>query len=312
MLTASSLLLVLGLTIVAGGAATAWLWLVQRPRTDRTEGLKLLSAMRWREFSRLVADGLRELGFEPETGADAGLDPDSVLRLGREGRGWLLLCKQGNHRIAPSVVGDMADAMRFHGAQGGVIATLGTIASQARRQGNGRIEFLDGAALWPLVRPRLGASVRDALAAASRRAALRQSVIAWAGSLALGLLVAIAIPRAGGDDNSPAEPAFAGRPAPVPSEAGPAVMPVLAPAPMSEEEQRNEVIRMVSELPGVERVLWTTRSTLLVQLLDENADPVGGICAILEKYDTLRTSRLHLQPPAGAARPARFRQCRTF
>lgn len=312
MLTASSLLFALGLTILAGGAATAWLWLVQRPRAERAEGVTLLSAMRWREFSRLVVDGLRDRGFEPEEAAQ--FDPD-VLRLKRDGRGWLLVCKQGNNqRIASTVVGDMADAMRFHGAQGGVIATLGTIAPEARELARGRIELIDGAALWRLVRPQLGTSVQEALAAASRQATRRRSIIAWAGSLALGLLAATMMPPAGGNiGSSEVSPAAADRTGPTPTTtAVAAAMPALAPPPMSEEEQRTEVVRLVSMLPGIERAMWSTRSTLLVTLIDESADPVNGICAVVEKYDALRTSRLHLQPPAGARRPARFRQCRTF
>lgn len=310
--TASLLLFALGLTILAGGAATAWLWLVQRPRAERTEGLTLLSAMRWREFSRLVVDGLRDRGFEPEAAEEAAkFDPD-VLRLKRDGRGWLLVCKQGNNqRIASTVVGDMADAMRFHGAQGGVIATLGTIDPEARELARGRIELIDGAALWPLVRPQLGTSVQEALTAASRQATHRRSIIAWAGSLALGLLAATMMARTGGNiGSSEISPAAADRTGPTTAVA--AAMPVLAPAPMSEEEQRTEVVRLVSMLPGIERAMWSTRSTLLVTLTDESADPVNGICAVVEKYDALRTSRLHLQPPAGARRPARFRQCKTF
>lgn len=312
--TASLLLLALALTVIAGSAVTAWLWLVQRPRAERTEGLKLLSAMRWREFSRLVVDGLRDRGFEPEAAEEAAkLDPD-VLRLKRDGHGWLLVCKQGNNqRIASTVVGDMADAMRFHGAQGGVIATLGTIDPQARDLARGRIELIDGAALWPLVRPQLGTSVQEALAAASCQATRRQSIIAWAGPLALGLLAATMMPRMGGNvGSSEASPAVADRTGPTTAAAAAAAMPGLAPPPMSEEEQRTEVVRLVSMLPGIERAMWSTRSTLLVTLIDESADPVNGICAVVEKYDALRTSRLHLQPPAGARRPARFRQCKTF
>ena len=82
---------------------TAWLWLVQRQRAERDAGIKLLSAMRWREFSRLVVDGLRSRGFEPETAEDAAeRGQDSVLHLKRDGHEWLLACKQGtNYRITP-------------------------------------------------------------------------------------------------------------------------------------------------------------------------------------------------------------------
>ena len=88
-------------------------------------------------------------------------------------------------------------------------------------------------------------------------------------------------------------------------------MPIAA-APVSDHEQRDEVIRMVSTLPGVERAMWSTRSTLLVYLADETADPVRSVCDVVKNFDALRTSRLHLQPPTGSTRPARFLQCATY
>ncbi|HEV8695272.1 MAG TPA: restriction endonuclease [Lysobacter sp.] len=311
MLTASSLLLALGLTAAVGGAATAWLWLVQRPRAERDEGLKLLSAMRWRELSKLVVDGLRARGFEPEAAEHtAERGQDSVLHLKREGREWLLACKQGhNYRITPPVVADMTDAVRFHGASGGVVATPGTVDHQARKLANSKMELIDGEGLWPLVRSQLAPGVREELFAKSRQAALRQSTIAWAGALTLGLLVAVLMPK--GDDTSTPTPTATTAGSAKPS-AATATAPTLAPPPVSEDEQRDEVIRMVSTLPGVERAMWSTRSTLMIYLADENANPVSSVCDIVEKYEALRTSRLHLQPPAGATRPARFLQCATF
>lgn len=313
MLTASSLLPALGAAVLVGGSATAWLWVIRRPQAERQEGLKLLSAMRWREFSRMVVDGLRSRGFEPEAAEDAAeRGQDSVLHLRRDGREWLLACKQGvAYKITPTVVSDMADAIRFHGASGGVVAALGTADSEARKAANGQIELLEGDTLWPLVRAQLAPSVLDELWTKSRQDAMRQSAIAWSGAIVLGLAVALLVP--GGGDAEPATTATTPivTTAPKPARVQPTT-PALAPPPASEEEQRNEVIRMVSTLPGIERAMWTTRSTLMIYLVDENADPVSGICEVVERYEALRTSRLHLQPPKGATRPARFLQCRTF
>jgi restriction system protein len=312
MLTASSILLALGVTAAVGGIATAWLWLVQRPRAEREEGLQLLSAMRWRELSKLVVDGLRARGFEPETAEDAAeRGQDSVLHLKRDSREWLLACKQGhNYRITPTVVADMTDAVRFHGANGGVIATPGIIDPQARKLSSSKIELIDGEELWPLVRSQLAPGVREELLTKSRQVAIRQSSVALAAALTLGLVVAVLMPKH--DDGVASVPSAA----PVATHSKPVAIannvPTLAPAPVSEDEQRDDVIRMVSTLPGVERAMWSTRSTLMIYLADETSDPVSGICDIVEKYDSLRTSRLHLQPPAGATRPARFLQCTTF
>lgn len=308
---AASLLLAFAVTVVIGGGAAAWLWLVQRPRAERSEGLKLLAAMRWREFSRLVVDGLHALGFTPETVEDAAeRGQDSVIHLQRDGQEWLLACKQGlNHRITPITVGDMTDAVRFHGAAGGVVATPGTLDPAARRLAAGRVELFDGEALWPLVQSQLAPSVREELADKSRQAAMRQIAIACAGALVLGLATAVVMPK--GEPPDSASPTTAVSPRPSKPAVGMPHPPVAA-APVSENEQRDEVIRLVSTLPGVERSMWSTRSTLLVYLVEEHADPVEGICDVLRKYDSLRSSRLHLQPPTGSTRPARFLQCATF
>jgi hypothetical protein len=312
-MTASSLLPALALTVAIGGAATTWLWFVQRPRLEREEGLKLLAAMRWREFSRLVVDGLRYRGFEPESIEDAvERGQDSVIHLKRDGKEWLLACKQGlNYRITTTVVGDMTDAVRFHGAAGGLVATPGTSEHAARKLANGRIDLFDGETLWPIVLAQLAPGVRDELAGKSQQAATRQMVVAWAAALALGLAAAFVM-RNRGPAPDPVAPATVTAPRPA-APAVPAVASVpIAPAPVSDHEQRDEVIRMVSTLPGVERAMWSTRSTLLVYLADETADPVRNVCEVVKKYDALRTSRLHLQPPAGSTRPARFLQCATY
>ncbi|GAB3385127.1 restriction endonuclease [Lysobacter fragariae] len=313
MLTAASITIALGVVAAVGGAASAWVWLVQRPRVEREDGLRLLAAMRWREFSKMVVDALHSQGYKPEAAGEAAeRGQDSVLHLVRNESKWLLACKQGNnYKVTTTVVGDMADAIRFHGAAGGVVATPGSADKAARKLGEGRIDIIDGEGLWPLIRSQLAPGVREEIWAKSRHGAVRQTTIAWAGALTLGLLIAVLMPAREETHDNVASTASAAAPA-NPAAAATATAPLLAPLPVSEDEQRNDVIQMVSTLPGVEKALWTTRSTLMVYLADENADPVDGICQVMKKYDGLRTSRLHLQPPAGATRPARFLQCATY
>lgn len=314
-MTVASILLALATTVVVGGAATAWLWLVQRPQVERMEGLKLLAAMRWREFSRLVIDGLRSRGFEPEAAEEtAERGQDSVIHLKRDTKDWLLACKQGlNYRITPTVVGDMTDAVRFHGAAGGVVATPGVTDAAARKLASGRIDLFDGESLWPLVHPQLAHSVQEELAGKSRQAVTRQTTIAWVGALTLGLVVAFLTPKG---ETSPEVAVAAPSTSPAPT-APPLSAPVpeahaVAAAPVSDDERRDDIIRLVTTLPGVERAMWSTKSTLLVYLADETSNPVNGICDVMTRYDSLRTSRLHLQPPASSTRPARFLQCTTY
>lgn len=319
-MTVSTLLLAFALTALIGGVTTAWLWLIQRPRVEREEGLKLLAAMRWREFSKMVVDGLANRGFQPEAVEDAvERGQDSVIHLKREGQEWLLACKQGlNYRVTAAVVGDMTDAVRFHGAAGALVATPGEVDANARKLAAGRVELIDGQALWPIVQSQLSIGVRDELTGRSRQAATRQIAIGWAAAATLGLVAAVAMPR----HESTMEPSQAITPttAPVPAVAEIAPVDVKkddpastsAAAPVSEDERRDEVIRMVSTLPGIERAMWSTKSTLLVYLADENVDPVRNICGVMKKYEALRTSRVHLQPPSSSTRPARFLQCATF
>jgi len=311
MLTASSLLIALLIAVVLGGTAIAWLWLVRRRQAETAAGLKLLSAMRWREFSRLVIGALRVRGFEDEAVEDAAeRGQQSDLHLKREGRTWLLTCKQGsNYRVTPAVVAEMTDAIRFHGAAGGLIATTGTVEASVRKAANGNIELIDGATLWPIVQPQLAPGVRDELFNQSHAATVRGSLIAGVAALLVGFGIAWLLPANDGDD---AVPPMASRAGAVDTPATSAPTVPLSPPPVSEDEQRNEVIRLVSTLPGIERTLWTTRSTLMVYMADDTIDPVKRICAVLDRYDNLRTSRLHLQPPTGSTKPARFLQCRTF
>lgn len=315
-MTASTFLLAFALTASIGGVATAWLWLIQRPRAEREEGLKLLAAMRWREFSKLVVDGLANRGYQPETAEDAvERGQDSVIHLKREGREWLLACKQGlNYRITSAIVGDMTDAVRFHGATGAVVATPGAVDSDARKLAAGRVDLIDGEALWPIVQQQLSPGVREELAGKSRQATTRQIGIAWAAAVTIGLVTAVVMPRQEPAAESPqtAAPTSATQPTAAQVGAKKSDPVSVSAAPVSENEQRDEVIRMVSTLPGVERAMWSTKSTLLVYLADENADPFRRVCDVLKKYDSLRTSRLHLQPPTGSMRPARFLQCTTF
>ena len=69
----------------------------------------------------------------------------------------------------------------------------------------------------------------------------------------------------------------------------------------------------LAALPWVERVLWSTSSTLVIQQRDDvDQLQVNEVCGVLARYDALRASRLQLQPPAGSERKVRFLQCRAY
>ena len=88
--------------------------------------------------------------------------------------------------------------------------------------------------------------------------------------------------------------------------------PIAAATPSDEDAQRLEVTHRVARLPGVVRTLWSTKSTLFVEVDETSSERLADVCSVLERYENLRTARVQLQPPAGSDQRVRFRQCRTF
>ncbi|WP_190285763.1 restriction endonuclease [Montanilutibacter psychrotolerans] len=315
------------IAVILGGAASAWIWVVRCKQLILDSGIRALAAMRWREFSRFVIEALQAQGFDAnriEPTSESGTHAD--LMLNRDGQTWLLSCKQGaSYRINTTQVNELADAVRFNGAAGGILATLGRIEPDARKNHRG-LELLDGATLWPLIDPLLPPSLHQDLVTKARASSIRMSVLAWLAALVLGPVLAIGLGLGKPSDGASAAPAIAQvEPAPttaVPASEDAADAPAsstptasaaggtASSAPTSEQEQRVAVIRDVNALPGIERAVWSTRSTLMVYLADESGSKrVNEICRMLVRHDQLRLSRLQLQPPARSNSAVRFLQC---
>ncbi len=310
----SALLIAIVAALVFGAAITLYLRHVHRDRVESATGMRIVAGMRWREFSQLVVEALRQRGFEAESRDDAERGQQADLMLRRDDRNWLLACKQGeNYRITPAVLGEFSRSLRLNGAAGGLIATPGTVDSDARRQAGESIELMDGAKLWPMLKPLLPASVRNSVAAESQALTVRYTLLGWLVAVAVGAGLAGAIPSSVSPDNpvdrvSQGGPALAGA-----GKGAPENPAVLARAPLSEDEQRELIRGDVSDLPGIDRAVWSTRSTLLIYLDDDSGlDHMQAICAVVERYDNLRASRLQLQPAPGSIRPVRFLQCRVY
>lgn len=309
MLTVSFVTTALIIALVIGAGLTSWLWSVRCRQLVAAGGLRALAAMRWREFSRFVIEALQAQGFEASRiEPDAGRGQQADLLLNRDNQVWLLSCKQGvSYRITIDMVDELARAVRGSNASGGILVTLGRVDPEARKHNQG-IELIDGATLWPLIDPLLPPSLHRDLTAKARTETVRATVLAWAGALVLGLALATLLPDRAEHVPEPAPPAAAPAAEPVPSPTAPPVAP-----PPSEEQQRVEIERSVSTLPGVEFASWATRSTLLVQLLPGATEPqIDAVCTVLERSEALRASRVQLQPPAGSGNPVRFMQCRAF
>jgi len=307
--------------LVLGGAATAYLWKVRRRQDAAAAGINALSAMRWREFSHFVLDAMRHRGYDvltPDDEAERG--QQSEFLLSGHGKRWLLSCKHGSaYRLSQQAVAELAGNLRFQGATGGFLVTPGHIEADARKAAReANIELIDGNALWPEVAPLLPPSLTEEVQHLADANAKRQVTIAWLAALAIGaVLVLLGLAR------NPPEPASTEvttvatpvrAPAMQVAEPAPTVAatPASAPDVEAEDLQRKQVAETLSSLPGIERALWSTRSTLVVHLVDGETDRLTEVCAALERHEALRTSRVQLQPPEGSEARVRFIQCRTY
>lgn len=312
----STLLIALLVAAACGAATTAYVWRVHRDRLETAAGMRIVAGMRWREFSQLVVEALRERGFEADSQintAERGQQADIVLH--RDGQPWLLACKQGKHcRITSATLAEFSKAMRLNGATGGLMATPGRVNADGRRQA-GAIELLDGVALWPMLKPLLPVSVRNSVAAESHALGVRFVLLGWLAAVIVGAGLAWMMPTSLGPDGPQAQVASSAPPATgaTATDTDTDSAAVLATAPLSEEEQRDQVRREVSDLPGIDRALWSSRSTLIIYLEDDSGtDYLRSICTVVERYDDLRASRLQLQPTPDSQRAVRFLQCRVF
>ncbi|WP_460828010.1 restriction endonuclease [Marilutibacter aestuarii] len=319
-------MIILGVTLALGAALSLYCWHIRRKQHETRQGLVTLAGMRWREFSNFVVEALHAQGFETDTqqtSPQSGQKSD--VRLVRDGRTWLLSCKQGvKHRVDPGQVDSLAGSVNFHGAGGGIIATLGQVQADARRNSHG-LELLDGKAVWALVEPLLPNGLHESVAQHARRRTLMEIGLGWLIALLVGVAAAVALAPAEAPVAPGAPPAadpIPATPAPTPErapdETGSAPPTTPSPstqAPLDEATQRERIVSRINALPDVERAAWSTRSTLLVGMADGVVDGpefVAPICDILGEYPDLRASRVQLQPLDGGTQSVRFMQCHPY
>jgi hypothetical protein len=319
-----------------GVGATAWLRRAPTtPNVARTRGLADLAELRWRDFTRLVLQAMKARGYTPllEDGASQDGIPSDGADIVLQGnhRRVLLSCKYGSASMvgAPAIVG-LGKVAQLRGAAGIILATPGGFDDEAiriaRQQGN--VELLDGADLWPELRPYVETPVDEAPQPGPQPAPGRPPralALAWGAAALLGALAWLLVPSAPPTPAGSTSPVAAAPAADRTPGATPASVPVAGPQVAAAadadvvpsdvaalERRRTETASAVSTLFGVDRALWATQSTLLVYLATENADPMAALCPLLERYPELAASRVQLQPPQGSERPVRFRQCRAY
>ena len=308
--------------VSTGLAAKAWLRKSAINRGDLKPGLAHLAGLRWRDFAKLVLQAMQARGYEivrEDDGPADGLPSDGGDILLRQGsQRTLLSCKYGNAAVVgtQSILG-LGKSAELRGAHSAIVVTPGRFDDEARRvAGQQHVELIDGATLWPEVKPFIGHDFTHAAANADDK---RTTLIAWAGA---AVVAAVAGMLAQGLLSTPpmdVEAPAAAIAAPAPAAAKPAaVAAATAPAeaiptdPNVLERRRAETANAISTLAGVDRALWSTQSTLLVYLSSDDADPSAQLCPLLERYAELAASRVQLQPPPGSDKRVRFKQCRSY
>jgi hypothetical protein len=342
-----SLLVALLVAAVLGTLGTLFFWTIRRRKDEALNGVRALSAMRWREFSHFILDAMRHRGYDVLTADDeAERGQQTEFLLARNGERALLGAKHGSaYKLTKQTVGEFVAAMKFQGARSGLLVTPGTIDPDARKHAEeARVELIDGNALWPEIAPLLPQSLSEDVRRDAAQKAKRHVGIAWVGALAVGLIAGwfatgeAPPPQADLSVLKPKTPATVVAPAAAaapavatgvatgvetqtpttgastakPQGVSPAATLVIPITPEEEDLQRAEVVRRVASLTGVYRAEWSTKSTLQVQVDETSTERFDEICTVLMRYDTLRTARVHLQPPENSEQMSRFKQCATY
>ncbi len=313
-------LIALVVFVLAGIAATALLRKLPTESSDLKRGLAHLAELRWRDFAKLVLQAMQARGYQimqDEGGPADGLPTDGGDILLQQGsQRTLLSCKYGNASVvgAQSILG-LGKSAELRGAHSAIVVSPGRFDDEARRvAGQQHVELIDGATLWPEVKPFIGDDIATDPAPA---AATRNIAIAWVGAAALGavawMLAQGMQPAASPQAEQTAVTVAAAKPAAAARAAAtPATADAVPTDPALLERRRTETANAISTLSGVDRAIWSTQSTLLVYLAVENTDPSAALCPLLERYPELAASRVQLQPPQGSDAPVRFKQCRSY
>lgn len=323
------------IVFIAAGFGGRWLLpRLARTRDPRQAGLAYLGSLRWRDFTRLVVQAMKARGYalvqDPRGPADGVPTDGADILLQRDGQLTLLSCKYGSGSVVGTqAIMGLGKAAELRGADAAIVVSPGRFDDEARRlAGRQQVELIDGAQLWPEVAPFVDPAQLPNDPPAG--VAIGHPALPWLAALVLAAIAWMVVPR--GDTNAstadiepaPARPITANdaerQPAPesatreatVPEAAAtPSALPA-AEGPGARERRRKEAADAISTLPGVDRAIWSTQSTLVVYLATADADPLASLCPLLVRYEELAPSRLQLQPPAGSDKPVRFRQCRSY
>ncbi len=302
------------IALLVGSVSTAYLWLIRRRDDETSAGLFALAGLRWRDFSRLVLEAMAARGLERAAAINEEPQEHSAsFILSGQGKRWLLACKHGSaYRIGSATMEELASDVRLHGATSGILVTEGTVDKGGLAKADKyKIEVLDGARLWPEIRPLMEKSLQERITTNASERARRHIGIVWLASVTLGLVSAVALSNVGTDlagprGVSPGAQISNGTSAPAaPTDAVPA-------APRTELElelDRAAISASLSGMAGISRGFWITKSTLSVDREIADNEAWLLVCSVISKYPDLALSRVQMNPPPGSTEQVRWRQC---
>ena len=300
-----------------------------KPGSNQGRDASQLGQLRWREFAKLVLQVMQSRGYRPVV--EAGMPADGIptdggdILLQRSGERTLLSCKYGSASIvgAQPLLG-LSQSATLRGATKVIVVTPGRFDNEAERLAQQQdIELIDGEDLWPEVRPYVARPTESAAPAEPAEPVAQSNkpiAIAWGGAAVAAAITWMIVQGLGvgteqATEASPspaAQVAQADQTAATPPADPAAPVNVVPTDPAELDQRRADAAAAISTLFGVDRAIWSTQSTLLVHLAAEEADPSSELCPLLERYPELAASRIQMQPPAGSARPVRFKQCRSY
>ena len=114
-----------------------------------SDGEVAINRMSWREFEMLVGEAFRRRGYEVAETGGKGVDGGVDLILRKDGKRFLVQCKQWRARqVGVSVVRELYGVMAAEQAAGGFVITSGSFTREAREFASGRtVELIDGVGL---------------------------------------------------------------------------------------------------------------------------------------------------------------------
>lgn len=315
----------LAVGLLAAAASVLYLWLVRRPEVENAAGVRALADLRWREFATIVGQAMQQRGLrDVAQGNGTGSEPAGGEIVMSDGvNRWLLSCKHSTaYHLGAANVQELAASMDLAGARSGILLTEGHADREALAAAAERgIELIDRRRLWPLLKPFMPEATVEHIVGMATAQARRHSMIALGGSLALGLVVAVLPMRWG--ESPAADAAVVAAPAQSEDPAAPALQePAIAtvdagtiqanPDPATEARYQADIARTLSMVPGITRAYWLTRATLVIDRTGTDQHVWLFVCGELDRYPSLRTVRVQLNPRPGSEEQVRWRQCRTF